>query len=141
MRIMGIDYGTHSTGIAITDELQLTVRPLTTLRHGKRGFSEAIASICSLVTEHEVGEVVIGLPLNMDGTRGKAAEQVAALVSQLENHLLIPIVTIDERLTSYEADQILRERGANRIERRERSDEFAAALILQDYLEGQTRRR
>jgi len=141
VRIMGIDYGTQATGVAITDELQLTVRPLTTLRHNKRGFLAAIASICSLVDEHEVGVLIVGLPLNMDGTRGKAAERVAELVSQLENHLSIPIVMIDERLTSYEADQILRERGANRIERRERSDEFAAALILQDYLDGQSRRR
>ena len=141
MRIMGIDYGTHATGVAITDELQLTVRPLTTLRHRKRGFSEAITTICSLVVEHEVGELIVGLPLNMDGTRGKAAERVTRLVSELEAHLRIPIVMIDERLTSYEADQILRERGANRIERRERSDEFAAALILQDYLAGQSRRR
>ena len=141
MRIMGIDYGTHATGVAITDELQLTVRPLTTIRHRKRGFSEAITTICSLVVEHEVGELIVGLPLNMDGTRGKAAERVRRLVSQLEAHLTIPIVMIDERLTSYEADQILRERGANRIERRERSDEFAAALILQDYLDGQSRRR
>jgi len=138
---MGIDYGTHATGVAITDELQLTVRPLTTIRHRKRGFSEAITTICSLVVEHEVGELIVGLPLNMDGTRGKAAERVRRLVSQLEAHLTIPIVMIDERLTSYEADQILRERGANRIERRERSDEFAAALILQDYLDGQSRRR
>jgi putative Holliday junction resolvase len=88
-----------------------------------------------------VGELVVGLPLNMDGTMGKAAERVTALVAHLENHLSIPIVTIDERLTSYEADQILRERGANRSERRERSDEFAAALILQDYLDEQSRRR
>jgi putative Holliday junction resolvase len=141
MRVMGIDYGTHSTGVAITDELQLTVRPLTTLRHHRRGFSEAITSICSLVIKHEVGELIVGLPLNMDGTRGKAAERVAELVAELEKNLTIPIVTIDERLTSYEADQILRERGADRNERRERSDEFAAALILQDYLDGQSRRR
>ncbi len=136
---MAIDYGSKATGVAITDELQLAVRPLTTLRNVRN--SKLIESISSLVNENDVGRLVVGLPLNMDGTRGEAAARVERFVSELQNHLMIPIVTVDERLTSYEADQIMREEGLSEIERRLRSDEYAATIILRDYLDGQTRQR
>jgi putative Holliday junction resolvase len=133
MRVMAIDYGSKATGIAITDELQLTVRALTTLRNVRD--TKLIESISSLVNENDVGRLVVGLPLNMDGTRGEAAGRVERFVSELQNHLMIPIVTVDERLTSYEADQIMREEGLSEMERRLRSDEYAAAIILRDYLD------
>lgn len=134
---MAIDYGTKSIGIAISDELGLTVRPLTRIRRD-RGKSVS-GAICSLVTENEVGTLVVGLPLNMDGTSGEAARRVEKFVVGLQNRLAIPIVMVDERLTSYEADQYLRDRSIN--ERRARSDEFAAAILLQDYLDQEERRR
>jgi putative holliday junction resolvase len=133
MRVMAIDYGSKATGIAITDELQLTVRSLTTLRNVRD--TKLIESISSLVNENDVGRLVVGLPLNMDGTRGEAAGRVERFVSELQNHLMIPIVMVDERLTSYEADQIMREEGLSEMERRLRSDEYAAAIILRDYLD------
>jgi putative Holliday junction resolvase len=144
MRVMAIDYGTKAIGLAICDELQLTVRPLTTIRREKQTRKQVIERICELAGEHEAGTLVVGLPLNMDGTRGEAAAKVEMFVADLQSHLAIPpipINMIDERLTSYEADQILREMGVSQKERKAKSDEYAAVLILQDYLDGQQRRK
>jgi len=138
---MAIDYGAKSIGIAISDELQLTVRPLTTIRRERKKYSQVIETICSLINENEVATVVIGMPLNMDGTRGDAAARVESFASDLQNHISVSIAAIDERLTSYEADQTMRELGLNERERRMRSDAYAAVIILQDYLDGKSRER
>jgi putative holliday junction resolvase len=136
---MAIDYGTKAIGVAISDELQLTVRPLTTIRRGRKKYAQVIDEICSLVGQNEIGVLAVGMPINMDGTRGEAAARVEKFVADLQNCLTIPIVIIDERLTSYEADRILRDLGVS--ERRARSDEYAAAIILQDYLDQEERRQ
>jgi putative holliday junction resolvase len=136
---MAIDYGTKAIGVAISDELQLTVRPLTTIRRGRKKYAQVIDEISSLVGENEIGVLAVGMPINMDGTRGEAAARVEKFVADLQNCLTIPIVIIDERLTSYEADRILRDLGVS--ERRARSDEYAAAIILQDYLDQEERRQ
>lgn len=141
MRVMAVDYGSKAIGLAISDELQVTVRPLTTIRCERQKHRQVIESLCNLVDEYQVGTVVIGLPLNMDGTRGEAVEKVESFISKLQPRLSVPIVTIDERLTSYEADQILREMGIGQKERKAKSDEYAAVLILQDYLDGQSRQK
>jgi len=137
---MAIDYGERSVGVAISDELQLTVRPLATIRREKKGYAQVIERISALVAENEVATLVVGLPLNMDGTRGAAVERVESFISDLRRSVSIPIATVDERLTSHEADLILREMGVGLRERRARSDEYAATVILQDYIEGQRRR-
>ena len=108
MRVMAVDYGTKAIGLAICDEMQLTVRPLTTIRREKRDRKQVAERIGHLVTEHQVGSLVVGLPLNMDGTSGDAVEKVERFIADLQEQLSIPIMTIDERLTTYEADQILR---------------------------------
>jgi putative Holliday junction resolvase len=136
---MAIDYGERSVGVAISDELQLTVRPLATLRREKLKYAQVIQRVCDLAAENEIITLVVGLPLNMDGARGSAAERVESFISDLRRKLSIPIVTIDERLTSHEADRMLREMGLNLRERRARSDEYAATIILQDYIDGQRR--
>lgn len=138
---MAVDYGSKAIGLAISDELQVTVRPLTTIRRERKKHRQVIESLCNLVDEYQVATVVVGLPLNMDGTRGEAVEKVESFISELQPRLSVPIVTIDERLTSYEADQILREMGAGQKERKAKSDEYAAVLILQDYLDGQSRQK
>jgi putative Holliday junction resolvase len=140
MRLMAIDYGERSVGVAISDELQLPVRPLATIRREKLRYAGLIDRIRALVAENGVATLVVGLPLNMDGTRGAAVERVENFISDLRRSVSIPIVTVDERLTSHEADQILREMGVSLRERRARSDEYAASLILQDYIDGQRRR-
>lgn len=136
---MAIDYGVKAIGVAISDELLLTARPLTTIRREKLKYAQVVERICELATGNEVATLVVGLPLNMDGARGVAAERVESFISDLRRKLAIPIVEVDERLTSYEADQVLREMGLSWRERRARSDEYAATIILQDYLDGQRR--
>ncbi|MGH9798895.1 MAG: Holliday junction resolvase RuvX, partial [Blastocatellia bacterium] len=122
MRVMAVDYGTKSIGLAICDELQLTVRPLTTIRHPE--LSQAPQRIGQMADEYEIGTLVVGLPLNMDGSRGEAVVNVENFVVELQQHISVPIVMIDERLTSYEADQILREMGISLKERKAKSDEY-----------------
>jgi len=137
---MAIDYGSKAIGLAISDELQLTVRPLTTIRVERRKRAQIIENICDLAEENQVVTIVIGLPLNMDGSRGVAAENVEKFIADLRPRLSIPVITVDERLTSYEADQVLRQMGVSQKERKAKSDEYAAVLILQDYLDGLSRR-
>src|SRR5262245_24643909 len=134
MRVMAIDYGTRAIGVAISDELQITSRPLLTLRRGKTDW-RPLDRICELVLEYEIGLLLVGLPLRLDGSRGEAARRVEGLIRALRERLSLPVVGVDERLTSREADAILREKGAGPRERRERSDELAAAIILRQYLD------
>lgn len=138
---MAIDYGTKSIGVAICDELQLTSRPLTTIRRERMKTADVAARICALAEENDAGALVVGLPLNMDGSHGKAAARVGRLTEDLRQRLSIPIISVDERLTSYEADRVLREMGVGERERRARSDEYAAMIILQDYLDALSRRK
>lgn len=139
MRVMALDYGESGVGVAISDELQLIARPLTTIRREKQRYAQVLERIRELVVENEIVTLVVGLPLNMDGSRGAAVERVESFVSDLRRSVSIPILTVDERLTSREADRILREMGVGLRERRERSDEYAASVILQDYIDEQKR--
>ncbi len=139
MRILAIDYGSKGIGIAISDELQMMARPLTTIRRKRMKMSEIYDRISSLVQENQAGELVVGMPLNMDGSRGDAAISVEKFISKLKEKMEIPVFAVDERLTSYEADQILREMGVSEKERRARSDEYAAMIILQDFLDQKSR--
>lgn len=136
---MAIDYGAKAIGVAISDELLLTARPLTTIRREKLKYARVVGRVLELVAENDVATLVVGLPLNMDGTRGAAVERVESFISDLRQGLSIPIVTVDERLTSHEADQMLREMGVSLRERHAKSDEYAATIILQDYIDGQRR--
>ena len=134
MRIMAIDYGSKAIGVAISDELRLTVRPLTTLRRNKQSRNQIIAHLQNLIEEHEVAELVVGLPLSLNGTFGDAAERVRIFIGELKKTISIPIIEQDERLTSREAEEVMRELGFDLRKRKEKSDEYAAAIILQDYL-------
>lgn len=130
MRILAIDYGARSIGLAITDELQLSVRPLITISSK----NEAVERIRSICNEYEVAQIVVGLPLRLDGTHGDAADRVTGFISQLREIIDVPIVTQDERLTTRAADEMLRAEGVPWQKRREKIDAYAAAIILEDYL-------
>lgn len=134
MRVLALDYGTKAIGVAISDELQLTVRPLTTIRRSKQSRNQLIAQIQNLIETYEVAELVIGLPLRMDGTLGDAAERVNVFSAELQKAVTIPVRAQDERLTSHEAEEQMRELGFDLRQRKEKSDEYAAAIILRDYL-------
>ena len=132
MRVLAVDLGTKQIGTAISDALGLTVRPVETIRRSSD--ARDIDRLKFLVEDLEAEAVVVGLPLRMDGTLGGAATATMRFVEKLRNRLKVTVLTQDERLTSYEAEQIMIERGLDRAERRARSDEFAAMIILQDYL-------
>jgi putative Holliday junction resolvase len=128
MRVMALDYGERRVGVAISDELQLIARPLTTIRREKKRYAQIIDRIRELVDENEVATLVVGLPLNMDGSRGAAVDRVESFISDLRRSVSIPVVAVDERLM-----------GVGLRERRARSDEYAASVILQDYIDEQRR--
>lgn len=134
MRVMALDYGTQAIGVAISDEMQLTVRPLTTIRRKGLHNTAIIQKIIALTNDYEVVTLVVGLPIRLDGTIGDAAARVQNFIADLQSELSVPIITQDERLTSREADEMMREQGLDARERRARSDEFAAAIILRDYI-------
>ena len=134
MRIMAIDYGSKAIGVAISDELRLTVRPLMTIRRNKQSRHQIITHLQNLIEEYEVAELVVGLPLNLNGSFGDAAERVNIFIIELKKIISIPIIAQDERLTSREAEEVMRELGFDLKKRKEKSDEYAAAIILQDYL-------
>jgi putative Holliday junction resolvase len=135
MRAMAIDYGSKAIGVAISDELRLTVRPLTTIRRRRQSRNQIIAQIKALLEENEASELIVGLPLKLDGTVGEAAERVQAFIAELQKAVAVPITAQDERLTSYEADELMREQGFDIRQRKEKSDEYAAAIILREYLQ------
>jgi putative Holliday junction resolvase len=141
MRVLAVDYGTRNVGLAICDELRIAVRPLATLHVAKLKRTEIIKRISETAREYEAATILVGLPLRMDGTRGEAAERVERFIADLEREIEIPIVARDERLTSRAADERLRAEGAGQRERRARSDETAAVIILEDYLAESERRQ
>jgi putative Holliday junction resolvase len=133
VRTLALDVGAVRIGVALSDETGTLASGLVTLKAaGPRKDAQAVAR---LVVEHGVGEVVVGLPLRLDGTLGSRAEEVLAFVERLRRVLQVPIVTRDERLTSVAAGERLAEAGVRRRERRARIDQAAAALILQEHLD------
>jgi putative holliday junction resolvase len=135
MRVLALDYGSKAIGVAISDELRLTVRPLTTIRCRRLSRNQIIGQIQSLIEEYRATELVIGLPLSLDGTVGNAAEKIQAFITELQKVITIPVRAQDERLTSRAAEELMREMGFDARQRKEKSDEYAATIILRDYLE------
>ena len=132
MRVLAIDLGTKRIGTAISDALGISVRPVETIKRSST--KRDIARLKALVEELEAEAVVVGLPLRMDGTEGDAARSADRFAKSLRSHLGVGVFTHDERLTSYEAEQIMAERGLTRSRRRAQSDTLAAMIILRDYL-------
>ena len=132
MRVLAIDLGTKNIGTAISDALGMTVRPVETIRRSSN--KRAIARLKFLVEDLEAEAVVVGLPLRMDGSVGDVAAAALRFIENLRAQLDVAVFAQDERLTSYEAEQMMIERGFAKSKRRARSDEFAAMIILQDYL-------
>jgi len=132
MRRMALDLGDRKIGIAITDALGVTVQGRPTLT--RTNVDADIEHIRHLVTENEVSQVIVGYPLHMDGLSSPQSEKTKAFVEFLEKGLAIPVALWDERLTSFAAEQHLKELGLGWRERRKHIDEVSAILILEDYL-------
>jgi putative Holliday junction resolvase len=133
VRLLALDVGDARIGVALSDETGTLASGLLTLKSvGPRQDAQALAA---LAREHDVGEVVVGLPLRLDGSLGSQAEKVLAFVERLRRVARLPVVARDERLTSVEADERLAEAGVRRRDRKARIDQAAAALILQEHLD------
>ena len=134
--LMGLDYGSKTVGVAVSDALMMTAQPLETVtRDSEKKLRKTLARIAVLAEERCVGLFVLGRPVHMDGSAGERVEKCAAFKELLEKRTGIPVVWQDERLTTAEADEILSESGVPKEDRKKYIDQVAASLILQEYMD------
>jgi len=137
VRILGLDYGSKTVGVAITDPMGITVQPLKTiLRDRESKLRKTLAEIQKIVEDNDVEKIILGLPLNMDDTEGERALSTRAFAEKLAQRVSVPIEFTDERLTTVEAAEILDETGVRRCDQKKVIDQVAAQLILEQYLRG-----
>ena len=132
-RILGIDFGTRRIGLALSDPTGTLASPLPFLEN--TGPQKITAALQELIQAHGIQTLVIGLPRNMDGTYGPAAQKVRDFIAQIKPHLPASIIALDERLTTAQASRDLSQMGLNQKELRKKVDSSAAALILQQFLD------
>ena len=133
--VLAIDHGEKRTGFAIADERRIVAQPLD-VWHGSGDSDDLLEHIDTLLADRRVGAFVVGYPLNMDGSEGPRARAVGAFVERLRRRFPgVVVVKRDERLTTKEAEQLLREAGHHGADRRSRRDSWSALVILRDWLE------
>ena len=136
MRIMGLDYGSKTVGVAISDELLLTAQAKEIIRRKEENkLRKTLARIEELIQEYDVETIVLGLPLNMDQSESVRSGLSEEFKEKLERRTSLPVIMWDERLTTVEADTIMDEVGIKKADRKEYVDMIAAQIILQDYLD------
>ena len=136
MRILGLDYGSKTVGVAVSDPLGLTAQRVETIwRKQENKLRRTLARIDELVKEYQAERIVIGLPRNMNYTMGERAEKSLEFGEMVEKRTGLPVIMWDERLTTREAERALMEAGVRRENRKEYLDSVAAVLILQGYLD------
>jgi len=136
MRIMGLDFGSKTVGVAISDPLLITAQGIEIIRRKEENkLRQTLARIEELIVEYEVGEIVLGLPKNMNATEGVRAELTNEFREKLERRTGLPVTMWDERLTTVAADKAMMEAGIRREKRKDYVDMIAATLILQGYLD------
>jgi putative Holliday junction resolvase len=133
---MGLDYGSKTVGVAISDELLLTAQGREIIRRKEENkLRRTLARIEELIVEYGVTKIVLGLPLNMDQTPSERSQLCLEFKDKIERRTGIPVIMWDERLTTVEADEIMDEAGIKGRDRKEYVDMIAAQIILQDYLD------
>ena len=136
MRIMGLDFGSKTVGVAISDSLLITAQGIEIIRRKEENkLRQTLARIEALIEEYEVTEIVLGFPKNMNDTLGERAELSLEFKEKLERRTGLPVVMWDERLTTVAADKAMMEAGIRRENRKEYVDMIAATFILQGYLD------
>lgn len=136
MRIMGLDFGSKTVGVAVSDPLLITAQGVEIIRRKEENkLRQTLARIESLIQEYEVEEIVLGLPKNMNDTEGVRAGLSYEFKDKLERRTGLKVTMWDERLTTVEADRTMMESGIRREHRKEYVDMIAATLILQGYLD------
>lgn len=135
-RVLGLDYGAKTVGVAVSDALGLTAQGLETIRRERENkLRQTLAKIAQLAEEYEVSAIVLGFPKNLDGTEGERAGKTLEFKEQLEKRTQLPVVLEDERLTTNAANRVLEEAGIRKENRKQHLDRMAAVLILQSYLD------
>ena len=135
MRIMALDFGSKTVGVAVSDPLLLTAQGVEIIRRKEENkLRQTLARIEELIVEYGVTHIVLGLPLNMDDTKGERAELSLQFKESLERRTGLTVTMWDERLTTVEADDIMNEAGIKGKDRKEYVDMIAAQIILEDYM-------
>lgn len=135
MKIIGLDIGSKTIGVAVSDAFGWTAQGLTTIKWNEQDITSADVALKAIIEEHEIGKVVIGLPKNMDGSigeRGKISEMYAEHIEEIHN---LPTVLWDERLSTVAAERVLLEADMSRNKRKKVIDKVAAVMILQGFLD------
>lgn len=136
MRIMGLDYGSKTVGVAVCDPLGLTAQGIETItRREENKLRKTLARIEQIISDFQVESIVLGYPKNMDDSIGERAKETEKFAEMLKRRTGLPVVLWDERLTTMEANEILIESGVRREKRKAVIDKIAAVLILKSYLE------
>ncbi len=136
MRIMGLDFGSKTVGVSISDELLITAQGIEIIRRkDENKLRQTLARIEELITEYGVTEIVLGYPKNMNDTLGERVEKTEEFKEKLERRTGLPVSLWDERLTTVAADRTMMEAGIRRENRKDYVDQIAASLILQGYLD------
>lgn len=139
MRIMGLDYGSKTVGVAVSDALGITAQAVETVtREDENKLRKTCARIEALIREYEIETVVLGYPKNMNNTAGDRAKKTEEFKEMLERRTGLPVILWDERLTTVSSERILQESGVRRENRKAVIDQIAAGLILQGYLDSLT---
>lgn len=133
MRIAGLDVGSKTIGVALSDDLLLTAQPVYVL--SRRGTKADVAELMTWSAAHEVDELVVGLPLELDGREGHRVRRVRVLVDALREAFAGPVRLWDERMSTRAAEQVLLEADLSRRKRKQHVDKIAASFILQGYLD------
>ncbi|MCL6642565.1 MAG: Holliday junction resolvase RuvX [Candidatus Bipolaricaulota bacterium] len=135
-RVLGIDFGEKRLGLALSDESRTLASPLTV--YERADLQGDLRFLRDLISRYQITEIVLGLPINMDGSLGPKSQQVLEFKRALEDALKLPVHTFDERLTTAEAERALLEADLSRRKRKAKRDALAAVLILQGYLQQST---
>ncbi len=140
-RLLGLDFGSRTVGVAVSDGLGITAQELTTIERPKPGkLKKTVFQIGEICEEYGVDTIVLGYPLNMDDTEGERCQATAEFKKILEEKLGISVILHDERLTTVAAAEILDESGVKRKDQKQYIDRIAAAIILQEYMDNREER-
>lgn len=138
MRVLGLDYGTKTIGVAVSDPLGWTAQGLETInRTDPRNLIASMERIGEIISEYEIETIIVGMPLNMNNTEGERVAGTKYFMNKLEKTYELPVIPVDERLTTVSAERILIEGSVRRENRKEHIDKIAASIILQTYLDSQ----
>lgn len=135
MRVIGLDLGNRTVGVALSDYLGIIANPVGTFRFEEQDLDSALEQVVAVIKENQVEKIVLGLPKNMNGTIGPQAEYCLKFKEMLEEATKLEVIMIDERLTSRQADVIMLKADMSRQKRKKNVDKLAATIILQTYLD------